>query len=150
MSFVSGPVRQRWRSVLTGTLCVLLAGCAARLEVDGFVVSQDAYDYDVSILSARASTELDCPHGSLSFELLDVHSPVGLNVPQLFAVSGSVALPSIAACSSRRVHTRENGSSSHFNARQAMSPLRAMARLQQGLTVARATATAPAIVACSA
>lgn len=81
-------MRQRLRGVIAGTLCVLLAGCATRLEVDGFVVSQDAYDYDVSILSARASTELDCPHGSLSFELLDVHSPVGLNVPQLFAVSG--------------------------------------------------------------
>lgn len=74
--------------MLSGILCVVLSGCAATLEADGFVVSQDAYDYDVSILSARASAELDCPRDNLSFELLDVHSPVGANVPQLFGVSG--------------------------------------------------------------
>lgn len=74
--------------ILSGGLCVLLSGCATRLEVDGFVVSQEEYDYDVSVLSARAAAELDCPPGSLSFELLDVHSPIGLDVPQLFAVSG--------------------------------------------------------------
>lgn len=89
MDRVSTPLPRRCIGMLSPVLWTLsLVGCAATLEVDGFEVAQNAFEYDVWELRTRASAELGCPDDRLSFELLGVHAELGAAVPQLFAVSG--------------------------------------------------------------
>jgi hypothetical protein len=70
----------------------MLAGagaCAgASLEVNGFVVEEDAYKEDLNVLGARASVEMGCSRDQLAFELIAVHDDAGPDMPQSFAVTG--------------------------------------------------------------
>ena len=66
-------------------LPLLLAGCAV-IQVSGYTLSKDRWEYDSGLIKKRAAFEIHCPDAQLELVVLAVYS--GTIVAQQVGVTG--------------------------------------------------------------